>query len=109
MRIDHGRDVLPRRDASKRRRLEAATAPSARVCHRWSGRTSGPADDRIIAAITPCNGASDLIAHNLGPAIAGGNAAILKPFQLGPLSALRLMAVLNAAGLPQDVVVTASG
>lgn len=63
----------------------------------------------IIAAITPFNDPLNLVAHKLGPAIAGGNAVILKPSELAPLSALRLVAALEHAGLPKDVVVTAVG
>jgi acyl-CoA reductase-like NAD-dependent aldehyde dehydrogenase len=38
----------------------------------------------IIAAITPFNDPLNLVAHKLGPAIAGGNAVILKPSALTP-------------------------
>lgn len=38
----------------------------------------------LIAAITPYNDALNLVAHKLGPAIAGGNPVVLKPSQLRP-------------------------
>lgn len=63
----------------------------------------------IIAAITPFNDPLNLVAHKLGPAIAGGNAVILKPSALTPLSALRLLDTLIEAGLPQDVVTLVNG
>jgi acyl-CoA reductase-like NAD-dependent aldehyde dehydrogenase len=63
----------------------------------------------IIVAITPYNDPLNLAAHKLGPAIAGGNAVILKPSELAPLSALRLVACLEAAGLPPGVVSVATG
>lgn len=58
----------------------------------------------VIAAITPFNDPLNLVAHKLGPAIAGGNAVLLKPSELAPLSALALVEALVAAGLPEAVV-----
>ncbi len=63
----------------------------------------------IIAAITPFNDPLNLVAHKLGPAIGGGNAVILKPSALTPLSALRLLDTLVEAGLPQDVITLVNG
>lgn len=63
----------------------------------------------IIAAITPYNDPLNLVAHKLGPAIAGGNAVILKPSELAPLSAMKLVETLLAAGLPENVVTVAVG
>jgi acyl-CoA reductase-like NAD-dependent aldehyde dehydrogenase len=63
----------------------------------------------IIAAITPFNDPLNLVAHKLGPAIAGGNAVILKPSELTPFSALKLVEVLREAGLPDEVVTIACG
>ncbi|CAN7294844.1 aldehyde dehydrogenase family protein [Pararhizobium sp. LjRoot255] len=63
----------------------------------------------IIAAITPYNDPLNLVAHKLGPAIAGGNAVLLKPSELTPLSAIRLVDTLVEAGLPEEVVTIAIG
>jgi len=63
----------------------------------------------VIVAITPYNDPLNLAAHKLGPAIAGGNAVILKPSELAPLSALKLVDCLLAAGLPPGVVSVATG
>jgi glyceraldehyde-3-phosphate dehydrogenase (NADP+) len=63
----------------------------------------------LIVAITPYNDPLNLVAHKLGPAIAGGNAVILKPSELAPLSALKLVACLVEAGLPASVVTVATG
>jgi acyl-CoA reductase-like NAD-dependent aldehyde dehydrogenase len=63
----------------------------------------------IIAAITPFNDPLNLVAHKVGPAIAGGNAVILKPSALTPLSALRLVDLLVEAGLPEEVVTVVNG
>jgi glyceraldehyde-3-phosphate dehydrogenase (NADP+) len=63
----------------------------------------------IILAITPFNDPLNLVAHKLGPAIAGGNAVLLKPSELAPLSALSLVRALIDAGLPEEVVTTTIG
>jgi acyl-CoA reductase-like NAD-dependent aldehyde dehydrogenase len=63
----------------------------------------------IIAAITPYNDPLNLVAHKLGPAIAGGNAVLLKPSELAPFSALRLVETLREAGLPEAIVTVAIG
>lgn len=58
----------------------------------------------IIVAITPFNDPLNLVAHKVGPAIAAGNAVILKPDHKTPLSALRLANTLIDAGLPEEVL-----
>ena len=63
----------------------------------------------IIAAITPFNDPLNIVAHKLGPAIAGGNAVILKPSELTPLSAERLVEILIEAGLPPEVITVVNG
>lgn len=63
----------------------------------------------IIAAITPYNDPLNLVAHKLGPALAGGNAVLLKPSELTPLSAIRLVDTLIEAGLPEEIVTIAIG
>jgi glyceraldehyde-3-phosphate dehydrogenase (NADP+) len=65
----------------------------------------------VVLAITPFNDPLNLVAHKVGPAIAGGNAVIVKPATVTPLSALALAEVLLEAGLPPEVlqVITGSG
>ncbi len=63
----------------------------------------------VVLAITPFNDPLNLVAHKLGPAIAGGNAVILKPATVTPLSALKLTEALLEAGLPADVLQTLTG
>ena len=63
----------------------------------------------IIAAITPFNDPLNLVAHKLGPAIAGGNAVVLKPATATPLSALKLAGALLEAGLPPKVLSVVTG
>jgi glyceraldehyde-3-phosphate dehydrogenase (NADP+) len=63
----------------------------------------------IIAAITPFNDPLNLVAHKVGPALAAGNAIIVKPDSKTPLSALKLGQVLHAAGLPDGMLQVISG
>ena len=63
----------------------------------------------IIAAITPFNDPLNLVAHKVGPALAGGNAVILKPSALTPLSAQLLTDVLVNCGLPPEALTVVHG
>ncbi len=54
----------------------------------------------VIAAIAPFNFPLNLVAHKVAPAIAAGNAVVLKPPPQAPLAAFRLAELLTAAGLP---------
>ena len=54
----------------------------------------------VVGAITPFNDPLSMVCHKIGPALAGGNAVVLKPGTATPLSALRLAHDLVAAGLP---------
>ncbi len=55
----------------------------------------------VVGAISPFNFPLNLVAHKLGPAIAAGNAIVLKPAGQTPISALKLADVLVEAGLPE--------
>ncbi|HSO22081.1 MAG TPA: aldehyde dehydrogenase family protein [Chondromyces sp.] len=63
----------------------------------------------VIVAITPFNDPLNLVAHKLGPAIAGGNAVVLKPATVTPLSALKLCEAFVEAGLPAGVLQCLTG
>lgn len=54
----------------------------------------------VVAAITPFNFPLNLVCHKVGPALAAGNAVIIKPASDTPLSALKLTALLLESGLP---------
>jgi acyl-CoA reductase-like NAD-dependent aldehyde dehydrogenase len=54
----------------------------------------------VVGAISPFNFPLNLVAHKLGPAIAAGNAVVLKPAGQTPISALKLVAILLEAGVP---------
>ena len=63
----------------------------------------------IIVAITPFNDPLNLVAHKVGPAIAGGNAVVLKPATVTPLSALKLGEAFIEAGLPRKILNIVTG
>lgn len=63
----------------------------------------------IIGAITPFNDPLNLVAHKVGPAIASGNAIIVKPATVTPLSALLLAEAFAEAGLPPKVLSVITG
>jgi glyceraldehyde-3-phosphate dehydrogenase (NADP+) len=65
--------------------------------------------DLIIIAITPFNDPLNLVAHKIGPAIAGGNSVVLKPATVTPLSALKLAGIMLEAGLPPKVLSVITG
>ncbi len=54
----------------------------------------------VVAAITPFNFPLNLVAHKVAPAIAAGNAVVLKPASSTPLSSVLLCRILEEAGLP---------
>jgi glyceraldehyde-3-phosphate dehydrogenase (NADP+) len=58
----------------------------------------------VVGAITPFNDPLNLVAHKVGPAIAGGNAVVLKPHEETPLSALLFARTLYEAGLPEEML-----
>lgn len=63
----------------------------------------------IIAAITPFNDPLNLVAHKLGPAVAGGNSVVLKPATVTPLSGLKLAECMLEAGLPGEIMSVVTG
>ena len=54
----------------------------------------------VVCAITPFNSPLNTVAHKVGPALAAGNAVVLKPATQTPLTAVLLCEVLEAAGVP---------
>jgi len=63
----------------------------------------------VIGAITPFNDPLNLVAHKLGPAIAGGNSVVLKPATVTPLSALKLAEAFMKVGIPSHVLNVVTG
>ena len=58
----------------------------------------------IVVAITPWNYPALLVMHKVGPALAAGNAVILKPASATPLTALALVRDIVEAGLPAEAL-----
>ncbi|MDL4840414.1 aldehyde dehydrogenase family protein [Aquibacillus rhizosphaerae] len=65
----------------------------------------------VVGAISPFNFPLNLVSHKVAPAIAAGNAVILKPASTTPISALKLAEIFEQAGLPSGLfnVVVGSG
>jgi acyl-CoA reductase-like NAD-dependent aldehyde dehydrogenase len=54
----------------------------------------------VVCAISPFNYPINLVAHKVGPAVAAGNAFVLKPASTTPFTAIRLLQLMQEAGLP---------
>lgn len=63
----------------------------------------------IVAAITPFNFPLNLVAHKVAPAIAAGNALVLKPANTTPLTAVLLCQILQEAGIPEGGINLVNG
>jgi glyceraldehyde-3-phosphate dehydrogenase (NADP+) len=63
----------------------------------------------IVVAITPFNYPALLVLHKVGPALAAGNAVVLKPARQTPLTALFLTRALLEAGLPENALQCLTG
>jgi phenylacetaldehyde dehydrogenase len=58
----------------------------------------------VVGAIVPWNFPLLMAAWKVAPALACGNAVILKPAEETPLTALRLMSLIQEAGVPDGIV-----
>jgi acyl-CoA reductase-like NAD-dependent aldehyde dehydrogenase len=63
----------------------------------------------IVVGISPFNFPLHLVCHKAGPAIAAGNAVILKPATDTPLSALKLVELFLEAGTPPEAIQCLTG
>jgi phenylacetaldehyde dehydrogenase len=63
----------------------------------------------VVGQIIPWNFPLLMAAWKLGPALATGNCAVLKPAEQTPLTALRLAGLIAEAGVPDGVVNVVSG
>jgi glyceraldehyde-3-phosphate dehydrogenase (NADP+) len=63
----------------------------------------------VVVAISPFNYPLLLVAHKVAPALAAGNAVVLKPASQTPLTALKLTELLLEAGLPPHALQTITG
>ncbi|MCJ8009029.1 aldehyde dehydrogenase family protein [Lederbergia wuyishanensis] len=58
----------------------------------------------VIGAVTPFNFPLNLVVHKVGPAIASGNAIVVKPAEKTPLTSLKLAELFTKVGLPDGVL-----
>lgn len=58
----------------------------------------------VVAAITPWNSPIASDAQKLAPALAAGNAVVLKPAEVTPLASLALARICEEAGVPKGVL-----
>lgn len=63
----------------------------------------------VVAAITPFNFPLNLVLHKIAPAIAAGCTVVLKPAEKTPLSAMKLVKLMEEAGMPSGVVNVVNG
>ncbi|MGP4038406.1 aldehyde dehydrogenase family protein [Gracilibacillus sp. D59] len=65
----------------------------------------------VVGAISPFNFPLNLVSHKVAPALAAGNAVVLKPASKTPISSLKLAEILDQAGLPKGLlqVIVGSG
>ena len=63
----------------------------------------------VVVAITPFNFPLNLVCHKVGPALAAGNAVIVKPASDTPLSAIKLVEILLEVGFPPEAVSVLTG
>ena len=63
----------------------------------------------VIVAISPFNFPLNLVAHKVAPALAAGNAVVLKPATWTPLTAVLLVQALTDAGLPPGAINLVTG
>jgi glyceraldehyde-3-phosphate dehydrogenase (NADP+) len=63
----------------------------------------------VVVAISPFNFPLNLMVHKVAPAIAAGNAVVMKPPTVTPLSALKFAQVLLDAGMPAEAVSCVTG
>jgi succinate-semialdehyde dehydrogenase/glutarate-semialdehyde dehydrogenase len=111
---------FPRRDAlGEIQRCANTFRLSAEEARRFSGETvpmEGAAGQRgrigftlrvplgVVCAITPFNAPLNTVAHKVGPALAAGNAVVLKPSLHTPMTSCIMAECLAAAGLPAGLM-----
>jgi acyl-CoA reductase-like NAD-dependent aldehyde dehydrogenase len=116
---------FPRSDAAGEIRRCAATfrlsAEEARRCHGAMVPLEGAGGQGgrigftlrvplgVVCAITPFNAPLNTVAHKVGPALAAGNAVVLKPALQTPMSACIMAEVLLEAGLPSGLLSVVHG
>jgi acyl-CoA reductase-like NAD-dependent aldehyde dehydrogenase len=97
------------------RTFEAAAGEAVRIHGEAPALDSAPQGERrvallrrhplgVVAAITPFNFPLNLAIHKVAPALAAGNAVVLKPSERVPLTGLALGELLDGCGFPAGAV-----
>lgn len=91
----------------------------AAVCETWQNEMTSPRGEYfsmaltepfgVVAAITPWNSPIMNEAQKVAPALAAGNAVLLKPSEETPQLALHLVRICEEAGLPRSLVIALPG
>ena len=63
----------------------------------------------VVAAVAPFNFPLHLVCHKVGPALAAGNAVVVKPATDTPLMGVRVIELLLEAGVPEEAVHIVTG
>src|SRR5919107_5218653 len=63
----------------------------------------------VVVAITPFNYPLLLVLHKIAPALAAGNAVVLKPARQTPVTALKLVEIMLEAGLAPEAISCLTG
>lgn len=63
----------------------------------------------VMVGILPFNFPIDLFSHKVAPALAAGNAVIMKPATEAPLTVIRVVELLHEAGVPGNVIQVITG
>ncbi|WP_353194474.1 aldehyde dehydrogenase [Pusillimonas noertemannii] len=115
--LDNGKSIY------ETRALAASAAGTFRfyasVCETWSGDVVPNRGDYlnlsvyepigVVGAISPWNSPLASDAQKIAPALAAGNAVVLKPASVAPLVSLRLGSLCLEAGLPPGLVNVVTG
>ncbi|WP_067459945.1 aldehyde dehydrogenase family protein [Actinomadura macra] len=91
--------------AEEAKRIDGAVVPvqaAPGFAHRMAFTIRQPVG--VVGAITPFNSPLNTVAHKIGPALAAGNAAIVKPSPFTPIAAAALCGMLLDAGLPAGLI-----
>ena len=91
----------------------------AALCETWQNEVTSPRGEYfsmslaepfgVVAAITPWNSPIMAEAQKVAPALAAGNAVILKPSEETPQLALELARICSEAGLPEGLLTVLPG
>ena len=91
----------------------------AAVCETWQNEMTSPRGEYfsmalaepfgVVAAITPWNSPIMNEAQKVAPALAAGNAVLIKPSEETPQLALELVRICSEAGLPEGLVTALPG